>query len=236
MDYTNLEMLTWLVGQFRKAGKDGITFDELIDNLFNEPNMDKNLPKRTFHNYLKELRERFGIKIECDKRLQYDVARKGLSEENKRYRYRLVEEPKSDNTPWTMPFLWSLETSAAMKQLHDSEEYKKYVYIDCKASGAENVNILLDAIRQQRCVDLYYNDPIINYTYLNNMFEPRGLVLKDFVWYLLGHTKHHMETVWPLYRLSKITITDIQYRPEYGFTPEKFWKANKKNWIDSIQH
>ena len=76
MDYKNLEMLTWLVGQFRKAGKDGITFDELIDNLYNEPNMDKNLPKRTFHNYLKELSERFGIKIECDKRLQYDIQRK----------------------------------------------------------------------------------------------------------------------------------------------------------------
>ena len=233
MDYKNLEMLTWLVGQFRKAGNDGITFDELIDNLYNEPNMDKNLPKRTFHNYLKEFRERFGIKIECDKRLQYDVARKGLSEENRRYRYRLAEEPKSDNTPWTTPFLWSLETSAAMKQLQDLEEYKKFVYIDCRASGAENVNILLDAIRQQRCVDLYYDDPKINYSYLNKLFEPRGLVLKDFVWYLLGHTKHHMETVWPLSRLSKITITDIQYRPDYEFTPERFWRANKKQWMEA---
>ena len=233
MDYKNLEMLTWLVGQFRKAGKGGITFDELIDNLYNEPNMDKNLPKRTFHNYLKELRERFGIKIECDKRLQYDVVRKGLSEENRRYRYRLVEEPKSNNTPWTMPFLWSLEASATMKQLQDSEEYKKFVYIDCRASGAENVNILLDAIRQQRCVDLYYDDPIINYHIPYDIFEPRGLVLKDFVWYLLGHTKHHLETIWPLSKISKITITNIQYRPDYEFTLEKFWKANKKQWMEA---
>ena len=31
MDYKNLEMLSWLVGQLRKAGEVGITFDELID-------------------------------------------------------------------------------------------------------------------------------------------------------------------------------------------------------------
>ena len=35
MDYKNLEMLSWLVGQFRKAGEIGITFDELILPLMN---------------------------------------------------------------------------------------------------------------------------------------------------------------------------------------------------------
>ena len=116
MDYKNIEMLAWLVGQFRKAGSVGITFDELIDRLYDGTTVDKSLTKRTFHNYLKELRDRFGVKIECDKRLQFEVGRKGLSEENRRYRYRLVEEPKSDNSPWTMPFLVAFETSAAMRQ------------------------------------------------------------------------------------------------------------------------
>lgn len=73
MDYKNLEMLSWLVAQFRRAGETGITFDQLIDRLVDEPNMEKILPKRTFHNYLKELRDRFGIKIECINRLQHEV-------------------------------------------------------------------------------------------------------------------------------------------------------------------
>ena len=84
MDYKNLEMLTWLVAQFRKSGETGITYDQLIDKLVEEPYMEKILPKRTFHNYLKELRNRFGIKIECDNRLQYEVGKKTLSEENRR--------------------------------------------------------------------------------------------------------------------------------------------------------
>lgn len=232
MDYKNLEMLAWLVGQFRRAGNEGITYGELIENLYKEPAMDRNMPKRTFHNYLRELRDRFNIKIECDKRLEYEVGKKGLSEENRRYRYRLVEAPKSEKIPWTLPFLWSMETSAAMKQLQDSDEDMKYVYVDCHASGAENMNILLDAIRQHLCVDLYYNDPNINFPHQYEMFEPMGLVMKNFVWYLLGYTNYRAEKVWPLARISKITITDTLYRPNQGFSPEKFWRSNKKQWMD----
>ena len=232
MDYKNIEMLAWLVGQFRKAGSVGITFDELIDRLYNGPTMDKSLTKRTFHNYLKELRDRFGIKIECDKRLQFDVVRKTLSEENKRYRYRIVEDTKRDNSRWTMPFLMAFETAAAIKQLQESEEDKKYMYIDCKATGIENMNILLDAIRQQKCVELYYH-PRNRFPYKQNCFEPRGLVMKDYVWYVLGHN-YRMEVIWPLSRISGVRIRDIESRPCPDFSPEKFWKEHKNLWLDNI--
>lgn len=232
MDYKNLEMLSWLVAQFRRAGETGITFDQLIDKLVDEPNMEKILPKRTFHNYLKELRDRFGIKIECDSRLQHEVGKKALSEENRRYRYRLVEEPKSDSNPWTMPFLMAFEASAAMRQFQDSEEDKKYMYIDCKSTGVENVNILMDAIRQQKCVDLYYHDPRTGFPYLQDVFCPLGLVQKDYIWYVLGVTNYRAERIWPLRLLTNIKINDITYRPVSGFSPDMFWKANKKLWLE----
>ena len=234
MDYKNLEMLSWLVAQFRRAGETGITFDQLIDKLVDEPNMEKILPKRTFHNYLKELRDRFGIKIECDNRLQHEVGKKALSEENRRYRYRLIEEPKSDSAPWTMPFLMAFETSAVMRQLQEAEVNKQYIYIDNQQNGAENVNILLDAIRQQKCVDLYYHDPRTGFPYLQDDFCPLGLVQKDYVWYVLGITNYRAERIWPLRLLTDIKIKDIKYRPVSGFSPDRFWKANKKLWMENI--
>ncbi len=231
-----MEMLSWLVAQFRRAGETGITFDQLIDKLVDEPNMEKILPKRTFHNYLKELRNRFGIKIECDNRLQHEVGKKAMSEENRRYRYRLVEEPRSDSNPWTMPFLMAFETSAAMRKLQISEENKMYMYIDCKATGVENVNILMDAIRQQKSVDLYYHHPRTGFAYHQELFEPRGLVLKDYVWYVLGHTRYRMETIWPLYLLTGIKITDTSYRPYTGFSPERFWNAHTNLWQEHLSN
>jgi hypothetical protein len=232
MDYKNFEMLTWLVSQLRKVGKEGITFDELMVNLSKEPNMNNTLSKRTFHSYLNELRERFGIKIECDNRLQYEVGKKKLSEENRRYRYYIVDEPKSDNTPWVMPFLLAFETSAVMRQLQDDEDYKRYMYIDCEPSGFENMNILLEAIRQQRCVDFTYLGTRYRLPYRQEQFEPRGLVMKDYVWYVLGHAYHHIEKIWPLNRLKDIKMTDIQYSLDPYFSPERFWQNNKKQWID----
>ena len=241
MDYKNLEMLSWLVSQFRKAGETGITFDQLIDKLVDEPIGDgeqpdgdnsyplKILSKRTFHNYLKELRDRFGIKIECDNRLQHEVGKKALSEENRRYRYRLVEEPKSDSTPWTMPYLMALETSSAMRNLQVEEGDKKYVYIDCKATGVENMNVVFDAIRQQKCIDFAYflgrRGP-----YHEKSFVPRGLVMKNFVWYMLGHSVFRTPAIWPLSRVTEVKITDTVYRPDMGFSPERFWRAHKELW------
>ena len=234
MDYKNLEMLCWLVSQFRKARENGITFDELKDLLEEDPIIDKEMTKRTFHSYLNELRERFGITITCEKRLQFDVSKKRQSDENRRYRYRIVEESNSDSALWTNPFLMAFETSAAMRQLQNSEEDKKYMYIDCKATGVENVNILLEAIRHQKCVDMYYHDYKTGFPYWQENFEPRGLVQKDYVWYLLGHTNYRSETIWPLYLLSDIKIKDVQYRPIEGFSSRLFWNAHKKQWIDTL--
>ena len=228
MDYKNMEMLSWLVAQFRRAGETGITFEQITDLLVEESDMEMIMSKRTFHNYLKELRERFGIKIECDNRLQHEAYRKALSEENRRYRYRLVEEPRSDNNPWTMPFLMAFETAAAMKQLQDTEENRQFMYIDCKATGAENVNILMDAIRQQKCVDFTYADPRNRFPYHEELFEPRGLVLKDYVWYLLGHSRYRMAAIWPLSWLSEIKMVDVQYRPFHGFSPQHFWEEHAR--------
>ena len=234
MDYKNMEMLSWLVAQFRRAGETGITFEQITDLLVEESDMEMIMSKRTFHNYLKELRERFGIKIECDNRLQHEAYRKALSEENRRYRYRLVEEPKSDNNPWTMPFLMAFETSATMRQLQDSEENRQFMYIDCKATGAENVNILIDAIRQQKRIDFTYANPKNRFPYHQELFEPRGLVMKDYIWYLLGHDRYRMATIWPLSWLSEIKIDDTLCRPSPGFNPQRFWDENTKLWLATL--
>ena len=228
MDYKNLEMLTWLVSQLRKAGKRGITYNELSENLKNDPAMNMELHKRTFHNYIKELRCGFGIRIECDRELENKSYERKISEYNKRYRYRLVYEPRSGNVPWTMPFLWTVETASAMKYLRDTEDAEKYIYIDNEPTGSDKVDVLLEAIRQHRRVDLMYRDPKDPRPLPYNGFEPRGLVMKNFIWYLLGNTLSRGNRIWPLYRISDIRITDTECRTEFGFSPKKFWNDFQK--------
>ena len=133
-----------------------------------------------------------------------------------------------------MPFLVAFETSAAMRKIQDSKDDKQYMYIYNQKSGIENLNILLEAIKQQKCVDLYYYDHHTGFPYLQDDFGPLGLVQKDYVWYLLGITNYRAERIWPLHLLTDIKIKDIKYRPIPGFSADKFWKANKKLWLEFL--
>ena len=92
----------------------------------------------------------------------------------------------------------------------------------------------MDAIRQQKCVDMFYHHHRTGFPYPEELFEPRGLVQKDYVWYVLGHTNYRLPKILPLYLLSDIKIKDIHYRSSVGFSPDKFWEAHKDLWQEYI--
>lgn len=236
MDYKNLEMLSWIVSQLRNAGERGITFDELMTNLKNDETLDIDLSKRSFHNYLNELRSRFGITIVCDRKLEYNSYTRKISDSNKRYRYRLIDEPARDNAPWTMPYLWAVEASIAMKQIREASISEKNVIIDNEPPGTDRINILLEAIKLQRCINIKYREPNSKHPIPYNYFVPRALVMKDYIWYLLGISDGWLKKIMPLYRTSEITITDKMFRPDTGFSPSKFWRENYESQLGSKGH
>ena len=234
MDYKNLEIITWMVRQFHEAGKRGLTYDELIDKLVQSSALGTAFTKRTFHYYLNELRDRFGVKIECDRRSEFRNFRRRVSDNDRRYIYRLVEEPSNNKSPWPTSFLWALDAADAYKRIQEDDEVRKHIYVDCNSSGAENVAILLHAIRNHHCVDFNYRHPSDNFMYPNLDFEPRGLVMKDYVWYLIGNTASRFDKILPLFRISGIVEKELQYRSIPGFSVQKFWHNNRKLWFDNI--
>lgn len=211
MDYTNLQTMAWLVDRLRRAGENGVTYDELVADLVSEVTPECGLNKRRFHMYLNELREKFGIQIECDRHFEKKIKVIGDYEGNRRYRYRIVYEPKGDEVPWTMPYLWALDAASAMKYIRDNPDTHDYVLIDNDPSGTYNVRILLDAIRQHRCVNLKYNDPNYGFPYAYDSFAPLGLMMKNYRWYLLGKKDDGAKVVWPLSRITDIEVTNVQY-------------------------
>ena len=234
MDYKNLEIITWMVRQFHEAGKRGLTYDELIDKLVQSPTLGTALTKRTFHYYLNELRDRFGVKIECDRHSEYSSFTRNLSDTNRRYIYRLIEEPVNNKTPWPTSLLWAIDAADAYKLMQDNEQARAHVYVDCTPSGAENVTILLNAINNHHCVDLNYRQPIDSFMFPYENFEPRGLVMKDYVWYLIGNTESRFDKIWPLHRLSGIVEKELRYRSIPGFTVQKFWQKNRDLWLKNL--
>lgn len=233
MDYKNLEMLSRLVSLFRNAGERGITYEEIAANLEKDESLNFALSKRSFHNYLNELRNRFGITIVCDRKLEDSSYSRKISDSNKRYRYRLIDEPARDNAPWTMPYLWAVEASIAMKQLREAGLSEQNVLIDNEPPGTDRVKILLEAIRQRRYINIKYREPNSRHPIPYDNFEPISLVMKNYIWYLLGVSDGWLKKIMPLYRTSEISITDKTFRPDLSFSPSKFWRDNYESQLGS---
>lgn len=233
MDYKNLEMLAWIAGELKRAGKNGITYDELIDHLYKEPSVERSLTQRTFHNYLAELRGRFGLSIVCDRKLEHDPRRKSLAEENRRYRYRLEEGEKVGSISWETPFLWLLGTADALKQVRDSDA--SFVQIDCREPGVENVAILLEAIRQRSIVSFTYKNPVGDYLIATRVpgFQPRRLLMKNLVWYLFGdYPEGKTKDIYMLSDLSDIQLTEKEFEDDPDFSVERCMEESHigKKW------
>lgn len=213
MDYKNLEIMSWLLAQLRNAGDRGMTFCELEGNLFKETNMTVVLSKRSFHNYQNELKKWFNVDIECSR---------------PDYRYRLVKEPQGKNVPWTMPYLWALDTSSAMKCLRDNPDFSSHVVIDNQPTGADRVMPILNAIKAHRCINFGY----LSLDYLRPIpytdMEPYWLWMKDYQWYLLGCFPSRRSFVYPLARITNIELSDTPCRPAPTVSLEAFLERYRK--------
>ena len=212
MDYKNLEVMSWLFGRLRLAGSDGITYDELVGPISSDSPMAVLWNKRTFHNYQNELKQWFGVEIECKR---------------PEYRYRL-KEPEVDNMPWTMPYLWAVESASAIKYLRDEPDCQQYVYVDNSPSGGVLVKTLLEAIRQQKRISVYYRPPNENRALPYPLIDPYWLWMKDYKWYLLGTLPGRQLIIYPLSNISQVVVTDRPCRRAPVATPKMFVEAYYK--------
>ena len=208
-----------------------------------------------FHNYIKAQREIFGVRVECDRRLELDREIVGYTFTLRRYHYRIVDEPDGSGEQRNIPVLWAMESLVTAKALRKDyvraqndwetstkvlksmkdprvlEELGKYVYIDCRSTGAELVDKLFGAIYRHRYVHLKPGfDGSIRFV----LFKPMGLVMKDCVWYLLGYTVDNVGKVVPLRRISDLYVTNTEFEPDVKFSPEKFWKENRHGMLEMM--
>ena len=198
--------MSWLFAQLRHAGTDGITYDDLVKSLPSDSPMVVLWNKRTFHHYQSDLKKWFGVEIECTR---------------PKYRYRL-KEPKTENVPWTMPYIWAVESSAAIKFIRDIPEYEQYIFVDNSPSGGDLVRPILEAIKQQKRIEFYYVAPGETRPLLYPEVNPYWLWMKDYKWYLLGTLPSYSLIKYPLSNMSKIRVTDNPCRRAPVSSPRLF--------------
>lgn len=201
-----LKKYIWLVDTVMRAGNTGLTQQQISDAYYynDEINSGKPYSDRTFHRHREEIKDIFGIEIEC-----YSAGGQ--------YRYRIVDSGENEYFRH-----WLLDSIAVNRIVNDSKDVAKL--IDLENVNTEYLPAVLQALKEQRMVEFdykpYWAEVATHYfgfqTHAVKMFERR--------WYLIGRYKKDMPyIILALDRISHFDMTKETFRRDHDFDLEKMF-------------
>lgn len=201
-----LKKYIWLVDTLMRAGDTGLTINQVSDayEYDDEISNGEKYNGRTFHRHRKEVKDIFGIEIEC--------YQKGADS-----RYRIADS--GDNDYFRR---WLMDSIAVNRVMSDSVEMARYIGIE--NANTEHLPVVLQALKEQRKVEFYYkpywaDSPI---PYFN--FQPHAVKMFERRWYLIGRYKEDMPyKIYALDRISQFEIQEESFRRAPDFDLEELF-------------
>ncbi len=200
----------WLVDIIRKAGREGITFND-IASKWREKDATE-YAKRTFHNHINAVYELFGIEIKC-------IKGKNLN------RYYINDN--SDFKDISGFKNWLLDSLSLSCALEVKEPLKKRILLEEVPSGRENLTDILEAMGNGKTLSFTYKafwmDSDKESTFYN--VEPYALKMFKRRWYLLAKYGDGPLKTYALDRMSNIDEEFNNFTPPEDFDAEAFFST-----------
>ncbi|MBP5759427.1 MAG: WYL domain-containing protein [Bacteroidales bacterium] len=200
----------WLVDIIRKAGREGITFND-IASKWREKDATE-YAKRTFHNHINAVYELFGIEIKC-------IKGKNLN------RYYISDN--SDFKDISGFKNWLLDSLSLSCALEVKEPLKKRILLEEVPSGRENLTDILEAMGNGKTLTFTYKafwmDGDKESTFYN--VEPYALKMFKRRWYLLAKYGDNPLKTYALDRMSNIDEEFNNFTPPEDFDAEEFFST-----------
>ena len=202
---TKLEKYIWLVDTLRRSG--GLTLEELgrawDRSSVNDTGTE--LTVRSFRRYCREIEDRFGIRIRCDR---HD------------FTYTVEEEPSGEGSVQS----WLLDTLTVDNLLKESRDLRTRILFERIPSGQQYLARIIGAMRDGIVLEMKYarfSDEAGYTTWLHPYF------VKVFAqrWYVVGPTGRHPDAphVYALDRVLSLKETQERFIYPSGFDPEAFF-------------
>ena len=204
---TPLKKYIWLVDTVMKAGNVGLTLQQIADAYYfnDDINGGRLYSDRTFHRHREEIKDIFGIEIEC-------YVSGGV------YRYRIADSGKNGYFRQ-----WLLNSIAVNRIVMDSQELAQYIAIE--ESHTDPLPAILQAMKEMRMMKFdygpYWRDNVTHYT----DFRPHALKMFERRWYVVGkYTEDMPHHIFALDRISNIEIQEEAYTRDPDFDVEEMFK------------
>lgn len=204
---TPLKKYIWLVDTVMKAGNAGLTLQQIADAYYfnDDINGGRLYSDRTFHRHREEIKDIFGIEIEC-------YVSGGV------YRYRIADSGKNGYFRQ-----WMLNAIAVNRIVMDSQELAQYIAIE--ESHTDPLPAILQAMKEKRMMRFdygaFWRDNVTHYT----DFRPHALKMFERRWYVVGkYTADMPHHIFALDRISNIEIQEETYSRDPDFDVEEMFK------------
>ena len=204
---TPLKKYIWLVDTVMKAGNVGLTLQQIADAYYfnDDINGGRLYSDRTFHRHREEIKDIFGIEIEC-------YVSGGV------YRYRIADSGKNGYFRQ-----WMLNAIAVNRIVMDSQELAQYIAIE--ESHTDPLPAILQAMKEMRMMRFdygaYWRDNVTHYT----DFRPHALKMFERRWYVVGkYTADMPHHIFALDRISNVEIQEDTYSRDPDFDVEEMFK------------
>lgn len=202
-----LKKYIWLVDTVMRAGEKGATLNQ-ISNAYaydDEIGSGGEYNQRSFHRHRKEVKDLFGIDIEC-------------YSDGSQFRYRVADSGKEGYFQ-----RWLLDSIAVNRVLGDSKEVAPYISIE--ETRSEPLPIVLQALKQRQMVQFdyqpYWSKEAIHYF----NFQPHALKMFERRWYLIGRYKEEMpHIILALDRVSGMELQEESYERDPDFDVEEMFR------------
>lgn len=203
---TPLKKYIWLVDTLMRAGDTGLTISQVADayEYDDEISGGERYNGRTFHRHRKEIKDIFGIEIEC--------YQKGAD-----YRYRITDS--GDNEYFRR---WLLNSIAVNRVVGDSKDVARYISIE--SAITDLLPSVLQALKEQRMVSFdykpYWADKEVHYF----DFQPYAVKMFERRWYLVGRYNDNMPfKTFSLDRMSNLELQQEKYQRDTSFNLDEMF-------------
>ena len=202
---TKLEKYIWLLDTLRRTG--GLTLEEL-DRAWGRSSINDEetpLTKRTFHRLRREIEDRFGLEIRCDR---HD------------FTYSIVEDPTGEGGIQS----WLLDTLSVDSLLRESRDLKDRIQFENIPSGQQYLGRIIGAMRDGIELEMSYARFTGEEGY-ETWIRPYFVKVFRQRWYVIGPTGRHPRTphVYALDRVLSLRETPRRFVYPAGFDPAAFF-------------
>lgn len=202
---TKLEKTIWLLDLLRRSG--GMTLEEVVRAWDRSSVNDEGteLSVRSFRRYCREIEDRFGLRVLCDR---HD------------FTYRVEEDPAGEQGLQN----WLLDTLSVDQLLRESQGLRERILVESIPSGQRYLGQIIGAMRDGIVLEMHYarfNDEAGYTTWL----QPYFVKVFGQRWYVVGPTGRHPSEphVYALDRVQSLRETPGRFVLPSGFDPAAFF-------------